>query len=129
MNKAQALHSFWSSFDIPAIDEQSAYDEGTLESLGIPRRYITYEVGTSNLGEPVALTASIWDKSTSWAFVQEKADEIAAAIGYGGKVIAVDGGYLWLKLGQPFAQRMSEEGNFDLRRIYLTISAEFLTAV
>lgn len=129
MNKAQALHSFWSSFDIPAIDEQSAYDEGTLELLGIPSRYITYEVGTSNIGEPVALTASIWDKSTSWAFVQEKADEIAAYIGYGGRVIAIDGGYLWIKLGQPFAQRMSEDENYDMRRIFLNISAEFLTAV
>lgn len=130
MDKAQALHSFWSSFDLPAIDEQSAYDAGVLESLGYPSRYITYEVITSNLStEPVALTASIWDRSTSWAFAQQKADEIAAAIGYGGKVVKIDGGYLWIKLGQPFAQRMADENNYDMRRIYLTISAEFLTAV
>ena len=129
MDKTQALHSFWSSFNIPAIDEQSAYDEGVLESLGVPKRYITYEAATSNLGDALALTASIWDKSTSWAWITQKADEIAAYIGYGGRVLPVDGGYLWIKLGSPFARRMSDENNYDLRRIYLTISAEYLTAV
>jgi len=124
MDKAQALHAFWSSFDLLAIDELSSYDE----SMELPSNYITYEVITSNIGNEVALTASLWYRSTSWAAITQKADEIAQYIGYGGVVLAVDGGYLWIKLGQPFAQRMAVEQD-SIRRILLNITADYLTAV
>ena len=129
MDKAQALHSFWSSFSWDAIDEQSAYDTKTMEDFGSPDRYITYEVATGSLGEPVALSASLWLHSTSWAVISQKADEIAAYIGYGGRMIPVDNGYLWIKLGNPFAQRMPDESERDFRRILLNISVDFLTAI
>ena len=128
MDKAQALHSFWSSFSWPAIDEQSAYDTGTMESLGDPDRYITYEVATGSLGDAIQLTASLWHRSTSWAVVSQKADEIAAYIGYGGRMISVDGGYLWVKLVNPFSRRMPDEAERDFRRIFLSISVDFFTA-
>lgn len=125
MDKVQGLHSFWSSFNLLAIDESSAYDE----RMDLPDAYITYEVQTSNLGDPVALTASLWYRSTSWAGISQKAEEIAQAIGYGGKVIPVEGGYLWIKLGSPFAQRMAVDEDDSMRRIYLNISVDFLTEV
>lgn len=125
MDKAQALHQFWSSFGLEAIDELSAYDE----TAEIPDRYITYEVATANFGDAVALTASLWYRSTSWAEISQKADEIAAYIGYGGKVLPVDGGYIWIQLGHPFAQRMYVDENDSIRRIYINITADFLTAV
>lgn len=128
MKKAEALHSFWAGFSWPAIDEQSAYDTQTLQDLGITDKYITYEVVTGNFGEPIAMTASLWHRSASWSEIQQKADEIANAIGYGGKMLTIDGGYLWIKLGTPFAQRMAVEADYDWRRIYLNISADFLTA-
>ncbi len=128
MDKAQAIHQFWSGFTWPAIDEQSSYDEESKDQLSLGDKYITYEVGTSNLGEPIALTASLWHRSTSWEEISKKADEIAAYIGYGGRSIMVDGGYLWLKLSSPFARRMPVEADYDWRRIYLTIQADFLTA-
>lgn len=128
MDKAQAIHTFWSSFDWEAIDEQSAYDTGTMKDLGDPDRYITYEVITGSLGNPLMLTASLWHRSTSWATITNKADEIAAYIGYGGLVFAVDGGRLWIKLGQPFAQRMAAEAGYDMRRIVLSIEVDYLTA-
>ena len=128
MNKAQALQSFWSSFGIPAVDEQSAFDDMTMEALGNPPMYITYEVQTSNLGEPTPLTASIWKRSTTWAAVQEKAEEIAAYIGWGGKVFPIDGGYLWVELRQPFAQRIFTDQDDSIRRMYLNISVDYLTA-
>lgn len=124
MNKAKAIHQFWSSFNWTAIDEQSAYDE----AMDLPDKYIAYELQTANLGDSVALTASLWHRSTSWEEITEKADEIAESIGYGGKVIPITGGYLWIKLGQPFAQRMSDENKADFRRIYLTIMVDFLSA-
>lgn len=124
MDKAQAIHQFWSSFNLTAIDEQSAYDE----KLDLPDNYITYELQTSNFGDPLSLTASLWYYTTSWKDITDKADEIARYIGYGGKIIAVDGGYIWIKLGTPFAQRMATEQE-NYRRIILNITVDFLTAV
>lgn len=123
MDKAKALHNFWSSFNLTAIDESSAYDK----RITLPTNYITYEVQTSNIGEPIGLTASLWYRSTSWEAISKKADEIAAYIGYGGKVLEVDGGYMWIKLGTPFAQRMAVEDD-SIRRIYMNISVDFLSA-
>ena len=125
MNKAQAIHEFWSSFQLKAIDEASSYDT----AMSLPDKYITYEVQTANFGEPVSLSASLWYRSTSWAEISQKADEIAAAIGYGGKVISVDDGYIWVKLGSPFARRMAVDQDSSIRRIYLNITVDFLTAV
>lgn len=124
MDKAQAIHQFWSSFNLTAIDEQSAYDE----KIDLPDNYITYELQTSNFGDPLSLTASLWYYTTSWKDITDKADEIAKYIGYGGKIIAVDGGYIWIKLGTPFAQRMATEQE-NYRRIILSITVDFLTAV
>lgn len=123
MDKAQAIQQFWSSFNLTAIDEQSAYDT----TIELPDNYITYELQTANLGDPVALTASLWYRSTSWADITQKADEIAAYIGYGGKVIPISNGYLWIKLGTPFTQRMAVEDD-SIRRIILNINVDFLTA-
>jgi hypothetical protein len=117
------LHQFWSSFNLTAIDELSAYDT----TLNLPKNYITYEVQTANLGDSVALTASLWYRSTSWADITQKADEIAEYIGYGGKVIQIEGGYIWIKLGRPFAQRMAVEDD-SIRRIILNINVDYLTA-
>lgn len=123
MDKAQALHQFWSSFGLTAIDEYSAYDS----TIDLPSNYITYEVQTSNFGDSVVLTASLWYRSTSWAEISQKADEIAEYIGWGGKIIPIDYGYMWIKLGTPFAQRMSDEDD-SIRRIYINISVDFLSA-
>ena len=125
MDKAQAIHDFWSSFGLLAIDEQSAYDE---QIVSLPTQYITYEVQTGNLGDEVELTASLWYYSTSWKDITEKADQIAAYIGYGGRIRKVNGGYIWIKLGQPFAQRMAVDQE-NYRRIIMNITVDFLTAV
>ena len=129
MDKAQALYSFWASFSLPAIDEQSAYDVGTMERLGIGFPYITYETVTGYLDGPVVIGADLWYKSTSWAEISRKADEIGAYIGLGGRVTRYDGGGLWITRGSPFAQRMADEsGNDNIRRIHINIQAEFLSA-
>lgn len=123
MDKAEALHSFWSSFGLLAIDEYSAYDS----TLELPENYITYEVQTANFGDSVALTANLWYHSTSWSEIEQKKDQIAEYIGWGGKLIPIDGGYIWIKLGTPFAQRMQSETD-SFRRIYMNISVDFLSA-
>ena len=124
MDKAQALHSFWAGFGIPAIDEQSAID--TENGPGYPR--ISYETAVSEIDEPVALTADLWYQSTSWAGIEAKAQEIIAAIGYGGAKVPYDGGQIWITRGTPAYRRMGAENVFDIRRIQININAEFFSA-
>lgn len=123
MDKAQALQEFWSSFGLAAFDENSAYDE----RIELPESYITYEVQTANINNSVDLSASLWYKSTSWKEITQKANDIAYYIGYGGRVVQVLNGYIWIKQGTPFAQRMAVEQDDNMRRIYLSISVDFLT--
>ena len=119
MDKSQAVHNFWSGFSIPAYDENSVPGDAALP-------YITYSVATDSLGNPVALTGSVWYKSTSWEAASRKADEIAEGIG-SHKVIALDNGYLYLTKGTPFTQRMPDPDD-TIKRIYINIMAEYLTA-
>ena len=121
MTKDMALYSFYSSFGLPAYDENTVPDGSELP-------YITYSVSTGSIGNLIVLSASLWYRSTMWGAIQDKADEIAAAIGYAGKTIKIDNGYLRLMLGSPFSQRMSEPSDDMVRRIVLNINAEFLTA-
>lgn len=124
MDKAQSIYSFWSSFGLPA------YDENTVPtgSDAPETPYITYSVSTDSLGNVVQLSGSLWYRSTSWAEVSKKADEISEYIGVGGKVLKLDSGYVWVVRGQPFAQRMSDGSDEMVRRVYINLQAEFLTA-
>lgn len=121
MNKSQALNSFWNGFDIPAYDSQTVPPNATLP-------YITYETITDNFDNRVTLSASVWYQSTSWEDITDKVDEVAERLGYGGEVISIDGGYVWLMRGTPFAQRMSDPDD-TIRRIVLNVMAEYLTAI
>lgn len=122
MDKWQALQNFWSGYGIPAYDENSVFS-GT-DSPTMP--YITYEAAIGDISSDVLLSASIWYKSTSWAAISQKAQDIAADI-EGGKIVPYDNGALWIKKGQPFAQRMSEPSDDKVRRMYLNIEAQFLS--
>lgn len=124
MDKWQAIDNFWNSFDWNAYDENSV-DTGRF-SPSLP--YITYSAQTGSVGQILSLTGSLWDRSTSWQSVSNKADDIAEAIGYGYSIEKVDGGYLWITKGQPFAQRMNDPDDSEIKRIYIVLSAEFLTA-
>lgn len=123
MDKWQAIDTFWNSFGIPAYDQNSV-DTGE-DSPQLP--YITYEAQTGALDQVLTLAGSIWYRSSSWREISQKADEIAETIGYGYHIENVDGGYLWIVKGQPFAQRMNDEDDM-IRRIYIMLNAEFLTA-
>ena len=124
MDKWQAIHNFWNSFSWDAYDENS-FDTGEFAPQ-LPS--ITYSAQTGALGQILTFTGSLWDKSTSWQNISSKADEIAQAIGYGYAIEKVDGGYLWITKGQPFAQRMNDETDDSIKRIYIILNAEFLTA-
>ena len=116
-DKWTALHTFFNEFGI------TAYDENTVpESAEMP--YITYEAQTASLGEALLLSASIWYRSNSWAEISQKADGIGDLIG-GGYKVPYDNGRLWITKSAPFATRMSEPSDEQIRRIVLQITAEF----
>lgn len=122
MDKEQAIHSFWSSFGIPAYDANTVPDDAVMP-------YITYSVATGALEDVLLLNASIWYRSTSWRDVAEKTKQIAEYVGVGGyKLMRVDGGYLFLTQGSPFSQRMPDQSDDMIRRVYININAEFFTA-
>jgi len=125
LDKAQAIHDFWASFDIPA------YDENTVptgeDAPEFP--YITHSVATDSIGNVVQLSGSLWYRTPTWEEIDLKAEQIAKELGeYGHKVIKIDGGYVFLVKGTPFAQRMSDPSDDMVRRIYINVLAEFLTA-
>ena len=122
MNKAQGLQAFWSSFKIPAYDENSVPDDAEFP-------YITYSVVEDSIDNVVSPTASIWYRSSSWAGVEAKKNEIAKKLGENGHYItSIDDGYIFMTKGVPFAQRMSEPGDDMIKRIYINVQIEFLTA-
>lgn len=124
MTKEAALHAFYSSFGLKAYEE-NAVPTGD-DAPDFP--YLTYSVSSDSIGIDVALTASLWYRGTSWVQANAKAEEISRRIGRGGKILSCDGGAIWLQRGTPFAQSMGDESDDQIKRKYINITAEFLTA-
>ena len=121
MTKAAAIYQFWNSFGLTAYEENSVPDDATFP-------YITYQLVTDSFDREIPLTVSIWYRSESWTGINAKTEEISQKIRRGGKIISCDGGAIWLKRGQPFAQSMGDESDDLIKRKYLNITAEFITA-
>ena len=121
MTKAAAIYQFWNSFGLTAYEENSVPDDATFP-------YITYQLVTDSFYREIPLAASIWYRSESWTGINSKTEEISQTISRGGKIIHCDGGAIWLKRGQPFAQSMGDGSDNLIKRKYLNITAEFMTA-
>ena len=121
MTKAAAIYQFWNSFGLTVYEENSVPDDAAFP-------YITYQLVTDSFDREIPLTASIWYRSESWAGINAKTEAISQKISRGGKIIPCDGGAIWLKRGQPFAQNMGDESDDLIKRKYLNITAEFMTA-
>lgn len=116
-DKWNALQNFWSSFGLPAYDENIVPDNASMP-------YITYEASIGSFNEKITLLASVWYYSTSWAEISQKVNEIENYIG-GGVGVKYNSGRMWVTKGFVFAQRMSEPGSNLTRRIVLNIEVEF----
>ena len=121
MTKAAAIYQFWSGFGLTAYEENSVPDDAVFP-------YITYQLVTDSFDREIPLTASLWYRSESWTGINTKTEEISQRISRGGKIISCDGGVVWLKRGQPFAQNMRDESDGLIKRKYLNITVEFITA-
>ena len=120
MTKAAAIYQFWSGFGL------TAYEENTVPTdAAFP--YVTYQLVTDSFDREVAATASLWYRGESWTAINAKTEEISKKIGASGKKIAVDGGGIWIKRGQPFAQNMGDESDDLIKRKYINIFIVFIT--
>ena len=121
MTKAAAIYQSWSGFGL------TFYEENTVPSdAGFP--YGTYQLVTDSFDRDVVATASLWYRGESWTDINAKTEEISAHIGLGGKIIKCDGGRIWIKRGQPFAQNMGDENDDLIKRKYLNVTIEYFTA-
>lgn len=125
MNKEQALHSFWSSFNLPTYDENSVpSEEERIKISGSAFPIITYEVVTGDFDTELPMAASLWYRSDSWAAITEKANEIERAITRGGRMVSYEGGAFWLR--KRNSMRMSEPTDDMIRRILMNLTVEFI---
>lgn len=117
MTAEQAIHAFWSGFSLTAYDENSVDEKAVLP-------YITYSLSYDTFDNQVSMVANLWYQSTSWKAITNKMHEISEEITQGGKVLTTDNGYIWIKRGSPFGQRMGDAEN-NIKRMLINVSAEY----
>ena len=122
--KAATIYEFWNSFEMLAYEENSVPTGEDAPEFP----YITYQLVTDSLGNEIAMMASLWYRGTSWVEANAKTEEISQRIGRKGAVLDCNGGKVWIKRGTPFAQNMGDESDNLIKRKYLNITAEYLTA-
>lgn len=120
MTKEAVLAQFFGSFAVNAYEETNVPKD---EDAGYPR--LTY---SAVIGEPMqdtAIQCSLWYYSEALVDINAKTEEIRRRIGRGGVILPCDGGAIWLKRGEPFAQNMSDENDM-IRRKYINIVAQYI---
>lgn len=125
--KDVVFKNFWSQF-APAYDETSVPDEKDIIAIhgsAFPR--ITYDVVLGDTMNENAMSASLWDRSSSWNGVMAVFDQINDTLSNGGVILPCDGGGLWIKKASPWAQRLGDASDDSIRRLLLNISVEFIT--
>ena len=125
MTVEQALYSFYSSFGIPAFEENSVPSDEYRPQFP----YITYELQTGSFGQSIPLSVSVWDRSTSLEGVLRIANSIKQAITRGGVGLKTDDGGIRLWLGDPQIRISGEATDDMVKRAIINISAEFITEV
>lgn len=120
MTKAAALHQWFNQF-LPFYPASSVPDDVVFP-------YGTYELITSAFdGGEQGLTVNFWYYTASEAIPNAKVEEMSKAIGYCGVLVPCDGGFVWIKRGQPFAQNVVYEDDANIKRRYINVTVEYLT--
>lgn len=118
MNAEQAIQNFWSSFSIPAYDENSVAKNAVMP-------YVTYSLSVDTFDNTILNTINLWYRSMSWISVTEKAKEIINTITDGGISIPTDKGIIRMNLGNPIYNRMGDEDR-NIKRIKMNIETEYI---
>lgn len=120
MDRWQALYIFWSSFGIPAYEENSVPEDATYP-------YITFQAAVGGFESIILLNASIWDRTKQGtAFIDAKADEIERYIKNMG-CPRIEGGRYRVYASNTFAQNMGDPDDRLIKRKVLTVNFEFMT--
>lgn len=127
ITKAAALYRFFSGFGIPAYVSTSVPDDATFPRLTYEPVFGAFDFTRTTSGE-MAMSVNLWYRTESEAIPNSKAEEISEAIGMGGKMLSCDGGFIWLKRGSPFCQPMADADDPAVKRRYINITIEYLTA-
>lgn len=121
MTKEAALQAFYERF-LPAYQENAVPTGANKPAYP----YITYEMATDSWGTPVALSASLWYRTTSWLAPNAMSRSIERAIGRTGLYLPCDGGAVYISRGKPFS-RSGSDADDTIKRKILTIMVEYLT--
>ena len=128
MTKAQALNKFFSSFSLLALEDDSV--PSGINAPAFP--YATYSLIEDSMGADVPLTLNLWYRDrpshSTLPELVHKVDEISKRIGRGGITVPCDGGFIWIRRGSPFSQIMGDPEDELVRRAYINITAEYMTA-
>lgn len=120
--KAAAIQGFLSSFGIPAYAASSVPDDAEMP-------YITYVLVTDAFtGQESNMEADIWYYGDGEVAPNAKAQEVSDRLGLGGRMLPCDGGAIWVKRGSPFCQVVTDSTDDKVKRRYLNLSLEFITA-
>ena len=117
MTKSAALYSFFSSFGVQAYQDTSVPADAEMP-------YLTYQNVQDNWGAPVALTVNLWWRTESEKLLNDKVDEISAALP---RYVPCDGGAILFSRGSPFSQALIDDKDPTIKRRYMNVIAEYLT--
>lgn len=115
-----ALQSFFSDFGIPAYPHTAVPDQAAMP-------YLTYTPIFGYMFDQAGIVVNLWYRTESEAAPNAKATEIANSLG-GGVMLACEGGGVWLSRGSPFSQSLTDEDDNTIKRRYINVTAQFVTA-
>ena len=122
MDRWQAQFDFWSSFGIPAYQEDSVPDR---KDLTYP--YITYEAVTGCFESVIPVSASIWSRAESWTEADNLSDEIEQYIKRMGCPVIDGGRYRVIIPNGRFSHSMGDPEDDQIKRKLLNVEFEFMT--
>lgn len=125
MDRWEAQYAFWSSFGVPAYEENSVPTGDKRPNYP----YITYQATVGGFNTNSFVNASIWTRSGSWSTADGLAEAIQEKLGGragGGYVQRYDDGGIWITAEDNFAQSMGDTEDNMIKRKLLSVVLRFV---
>lgn len=127
MTKAAAIHNFFSSFGLPAYEENFVYAMA-MQGQAPAFPYLTYEGKSDFFGDfDTPLSFSLWYRDDVLTTINAKSQQISAAIGRVGKIVPCDGGYILFQRSSPWGENMGDDSDDMIKRNLHNLSVRFYT--
>lgn len=121
MTVREALFQFWSSFSVPAYEENSV--PSGEDFPGFP--YITFPMVESGFGDDSHIFVSVWTRSPSWETAIEITDAVKTRLKDGGTFVRYDGGAVCITKGVPFSRGTGDPNDDQVKRMLLDVTLHF----